>query len=56
MVEDNIRVMNDLDIQIRDLEDEIKKAKSINEKMKLTIQKKLLILQQLDASLNSQES
>ena len=30
MVEDNIRVMNDLDIQIRDLEDEIKKAKSIN--------------------------
>ena len=26
MVEDNIRVMNDLDIQIRDLEEEIKKA------------------------------
>ncbi len=56
MVEDNIRVMNDLDIQIRDLEDEIKKAKSINEKIKLAIQKKLLILQQLDASLNIQEA
>ena len=53
MVEDSIRVMNDLDIQIRDLEEEIKKAKSVNEKIKITIQKKLLILKQLDASLNS---
>lgn len=56
MVENNIRVMNDLDIQIKDLEDEIKRAKSVNEKIKLTIQKKLLILQQLDATLNSQEA
>lgn len=56
MVENKIRVINDLDLQIKELEDEIKNAKSINDKIKLNIQKKLLILQQLDASLSSQEA
>lgn len=56
MVEDKIRVINDLDIQIKDLEEEIKNTKSMNKKIKLNIQKKLLFLQQLDAILNSQEA
>ena len=54
MVEDNIRIINDLDIQIKDLEDAIKNTKSVNEKIKLSIQKKLLLLQQLDLSINSE--
>ena len=31
MVENNIKIINDLDIQIKDLEEEIKNAKSVNE-------------------------
>ena len=54
MVENNIKIINDLDIQIKDLEEEIKNAKSVNEKIKLNIQKKLLILQQLEAKINDQ--
>lgn len=56
MVEDKIKVMNDLDIQIRDIEEEIQKIKSANEKIKLIIQKKLLLLKQLDAKSDSKES
>ena len=55
MVENNIKIINDLDIQIKDLESEIKNAKLINEKIKLNIQKRLLILQQLEAEINSQD-
>ena len=51
MVENKIKVINDLDIQIKDLKDEIIKAKFVNENKKLAIQKKLLILQQLDAEI-----
>ena len=47
MVENNIKIMNDLDIQINDLEKEIEKINIINEELKLKIQKKFLILQQL---------
>lgn len=55
MVENNIKIIKDLDIQINDLEEEIKNAKSVNEKIKLNIQKKLLILQQLEVTMNEQE-
>ena len=47
MVENNIKIMNDLDIQINDLEKEIEKINTINEELQLKIQKKFLILQQL---------
>ena len=50
MVENNIKIINDLDIQIRDLEEEIENTKSINAKIKLSIQKKLLVLQQLETA------
>ncbi len=56
MVENNIKIINDLDIQIKDLEEEIQNAKSVNEKIKLNIQKKLLILKQLEAAKNEQEA
>lgn len=56
MVEDKIRVINDLDIQIKDLEEEIKNTKSINDEIKLNIQKNMLILQQIDAILDTQEA
>ena len=52
MVENNIKIINDLDIQIRDLEEEIKNIKAINKKIKLDILNKLLILQQLEATMN----
>ena len=52
MVENNIKIVNDLDIQIRDLEEEIKNIKAINKKIKLDILNKLLILQQLEATMN----
>ncbi len=52
MVENNIKVLNDLDIQIKDLEEEIKNIKSINKKIKLDILNKLLVLQQLEAAMN----
>ena len=48
MVEDSIRIINDLDIEIKDLESEIDKNKLINKGIKSNIYKKMMILKQID--------
>lgn len=55
MSEKKAKILNDLEIQEKNLEEEIKKVKSINDKINLNIQKKFLILRQLESMMNKQE-
>ena len=55
MVENSIKIINDLDIQINDLKEAIEKVKSDNDKIRLNIQKKLFFLQQLEIAINEQD-
>lgn len=48
MVENNIKIMIQLDEEIKDLEEAIKNTKNANEILKLNIQKKELLLQKLE--------
>lgn len=54
MVEDRIRVINDLDIQIKELKHLIKKAKNKNDTIRVRIQDKLLLISQLNVLLDNQ--
>ena len=56
MLEKKFEFCDDLDIQIRKLENKIKETMLVNNRIKLNIQKKLLILQQIDATLNNKEA
>lgn len=48
MVENNIKIITHLDVEIKDLNEAIKNAKSQNEIIKLNIQKKELLLQKAE--------
>jgi len=48
MVENNIKIMIQLDEEIKDLEEAIKSTKNSNEILKLNIKKKELMLQKLE--------
>ncbi len=48
MLEKNIKIMANLEAEIKDLEKTIKKTKIDNEIIKLNIQKKELLLQKLE--------
>ena len=48
MVENNIKIMIQLDEEIKDLEEAIKSTKISNEILKLNIKKKELMLQKLE--------
>lgn len=54
MVQNSIKVINDLDIQINDLKEEIKELKEENNKIKEDMQNKLLLLEEINSTLSNE--